>query len=295
MYIPIKSEPRLSGLGWFIDATIGTTRTSAGHEKLTELAASGLVKDPNDLAALNNGTRLPDLADPKDHIKSGEEHRHFLRSVKHSSLEAWGFAIGHLKILHQQMMSSSNPVTQFRLIGEALHLIQDSFAPAHVNREPATGDILNIFSYGPTAPRDNHLFHVDPRDNPFTTKPRPALTPDARRAIGCSREYLRMALRHIQLKQMPFHDPKRDLNAFISRRLWLKRPDLRLGSSGVWVQELEGWLNGAIGARNLNVSLLRTGGKFDSDMQAAVLAFQNATSLTPNGIVGKETWQKLLL
>jgi len=38
MYIPIKSEPRLSGLGWFIDATIGTTRTSAGHEKLTELA-----------------------------------------------------------------------------------------------------------------------------------------------------------------------------------------------------------------------------------------------------------------
>jgi len=69
VYVPIQHESGLSGLGWFIDRMIGTTRTPRGHETLTELAASGMIKDPADLAALINGVRLPDLAGPQEHIR----------------------------------------------------------------------------------------------------------------------------------------------------------------------------------------------------------------------------------
>lgn len=49
-------------------------------------------------------------------------------------------------------VASTNRAYQFSLIGEALHLIQDSFAPAHVEREQRTGDILNIRVYDPKPP-----------------------------------------------------------------------------------------------------------------------------------------------
>ena len=297
MYIQMRHQQGPGGLGWFIDRKIGSTKTPTGHEILTERAASGLIKNSTDLAALIDGSRRPDLADLQDHIKLGEEHRHFLRSIKQSSLDAWWSAINHLKSLHQQMMASS-PVDQFKLIGEALHLIQDSFAPAHVEREPRTGDILHIRVYSPNAPPGNHLFHVDPRDDIFTTQPTRMLTFNARKAIACSKEYLQMALRHIQLKPLwPLFSrtPARDLNAFISRRLWLLRPELRIGSRGDWVSEFAGRYNGSSLILDLNLPPLPSHGIFDSDMLTAVLAFQNATGLTEKGIVGRQTWQKLLL
>ncbi len=302
MYIQMRHQQGLGELGWFIDRIIGSTRTPTGHEILTKRAAHGLINNSADLAALIAGSRLPDLADPRDHIKLGEESRHFLRSIKQSPLNAWWSAINHLRTLHQQMMASSNRVDQFMLIGEALHLIQDSFAPAHVEREPPTGDILNIRVYGPNAPQGNHLFRIDPRDDTFTTKPPRTLTLNAQKAITCNKEYLQMALRHIQLKQLPFWTPlsltqqtKRDLNAFIAHRLWLRRPELRIGSRGDWVSEFEAFFNGSTFSLNLNLPVLNTHGKFDSDMQRAVIAFQKAMRLTADGIVGRKTWEKLLL
>lgn len=300
MYIQMQHQQGLGELGWSIDRVIGFTKTPTGHEALTGLAVRGLIKNSADLANLIDGSRRPDLADLKHHIKVGEERRHFLRSIKQSSLDAWWSAINHLRTLHQQMMASS-PVDRFKLIGEALHLIQDSFAPAHVNREPRTGDILSIRVYGPGAPSGKHpfihRFRVDPRDEILaTTSPR-MLTPDAQKAISCSKEYLQMALRHIQLKQFwPLFSltPNRDLNAFISRRLWLRRPELRKGSSGIWVSEFEVWFNGSTVRINLNLPALKSH-IFDSDMETAVLAFQNAIGLTEKGIVGRQTWQKLLL
>lgn len=301
MYIPIQHESGLSGLGWFIDRMIGTTRTPRGHETLTEQAAGGLIKDPADLAALINGVRLPDLAGPQDHIRPGEEKRHFLRTVTQSSLSAWDFAIDHLKTLHQQMMLSSSRVAEFTLIGEALHMVQDSFAPAHVQRDQSSGDIVSLRIYGSNAPPGSHVFRVDLRDDPFTIKP-PALTPDARRAVSCTEEYLKMAMRHLQLKQLPFSTPsalmrmtERGLNVFISLRLWLQRPELRIGSQGEWVRGLVAYLNPAIVNLNLNVPLLPNDGDFNGDVRQAVLEFQKATSLAPTGIVGVETWKKVRL
>ena len=164
MCIHMRHQQGLGELGWFIDRIIGSTRTPTGHEILTELAARGLIKDNVDLDALIVGSRRPDLADPQHHIKPGKESSHFLRSFTQSPSDAWWSAINHLRTLHQQMMDGSKRVDQFMLIGEALHLIQDSFAPAHVEREPRTGDILNISIYGPLAPQGNHLFRIDQRN-----------------------------------------------------------------------------------------------------------------------------------
>jgi hypothetical protein len=306
MYIHAYGHQPAGDLGWFIDTRIRTAKTPAGHEIVTERAARGMITNRADLAALIAGVRRPDLADPQDHIKLGEEKRHFLRSITYSPLHAWFYAIDHLQKLHQQMIASSNRADQFMLIGEALHLIQDSFAPAHVERDSRTGDILNIRVYGPKAPPGNHLFHVDPGDDISTTKPPRALTLSAQKAITCSKEYLRMALRHIQLKQLPPQltslpqQTARDLKTFISRRLWLRLPDLSVGSSGEAVGILIAYLNGWMlqNAPGLLSSLPLPKGSnptFDSNTHDAVLHFQKAKGLNDNGIVKRPTWEKLLL
>jgi hypothetical protein len=70
MYIQPYGVQNSSGLGWFIDTRIGTAKTPAGHEILTEQAARGVITNRADLTALLNGARRPDLANPQDHIKA---------------------------------------------------------------------------------------------------------------------------------------------------------------------------------------------------------------------------------
>lgn len=298
MYIQAHGLRIPDGLGWFIDTRISTAKTPAGHEILTERAARGVITNRPDLTALIDGTRRPDLADPNDHIKLGEQRRHFLRSMNQTSLNAWSAATNHLRTLHQSMMASTSRADELRFIGEALHLIQDSFAPAHVERDPRSGDILNIRVYDPKAAPGEHVFLTDPRDAIFTARPPTALALGAREAITAGQEYLKMALMHLQLKQLPFVAPaqqtKRDLNAFIGRRLWLRFPNLRVGSQGDAVSELHSWLNGWLAVNAPTLGALR-GSTFDSDTHSAVLEFQKAMRLTRDGMVGRETWKKLLL
>ena len=298
MYIRAHGLQASDGLGWFIDTRIGTVKTPAGHEILTERAARGVITNRADLTALIDGARSPDLADPNDHIKLGEQRRHFLRSINQTSLNAWSAAINHLRTLHQSMMAGTSRADQLRFIGEALHLIQDSFAPAHVERDTRSGDILNIRVYDPKAAPGEHVFLTDPRDAVFTARPPKALATEAQKAISCSKEYLQMALGHLQLKQLPFvaaaQQTKRDLNAFIGSRLWLRFPDLRVGSQGDAVIELQSWLNGWLAVNAPTLPALR-GSTFDSDTRNAVLEFQKAMRLTADGMVGRQTWKKLLL
>ena len=297
----MRYQQGLGELGWFIDRKIGSARTPTGHEILTKRSARGLIKNAADLAALIDGARRPDLADPSDHIKLGEQRRHFLRSIKQRSSDAWFLAIDHLRALHQSMMASTNRADQFRLIGEGLHLIQDSFAPAHVEREPRTGDILDIRVYDPKAAPGDHIFLTDPRDAIFTPRPPNALVIEAQRAISCSKEYLQMLLKHLQLKQLPFWTPlslaqqtKRDLNAFIARRLWFRLPDLSVGAQGWPMVVLHGYLNTWLALTSSNLSQLQ-GSTFDSDTRNAVLEFQKARRVTADGMVRRQAWEKLLL
>ena len=301
MYVRAYGHQPFGGLGWFIDTQIGTFKTPAGHEILTERAARGLVTNKADLSALIDGVRRPDLADPQDHIKLGEEKRHFLRSIKQPSWSAWFLAIDHLRALHQSMLASANRADQFALIGEALHLIQDSFAPAHVEREPRSGDMLNIRIYDPKPPPGNHVFLRDDRDAIFAAPSVTALTLGAKAAITAGKEYLQTALKHLGLSRSPLavfgqlaQQAKRDLNAFIGRRLWFRFPELRLGAQGWPISVLHGSLNGWLATTSSNLPLLQGSG-FTSDTRAAVLEFQKATGLATDGMMGRQTWKKLLL
>ena len=226
----------LGGFGWFVN----TRFTRAGHEELTRRAASGLVPTPTlDYGALIEGVRRPDTASLTAHLHLGQQRRHFLRShILQTQSAAYADAIGQLRDLHRRILgTTSDRREQFRLIGEALHLIQDSYSPAHVKRD-ATGRISRIMNYGPanlvapaaaimTPPlgpfaiplaRREHLFPADPRDSIYSTIGGSTLKPEAMQALVASRTFLQMFLP--QLSRSP-SDPANasELTAFIETYL----------------------------------------------------------------------------
>lgn len=223
MYVQ-QTPPDRDRLGWFVH----TPLTAAGHEVLTTDAARGLPISPAQLACLIEGVRRPDTASLTAHVVPGEQRRHTLRStILQSQRAALADAVGHLRALHARALAPGLPSQErFRLIGEALHLIQDAYAPAHVARDPG-GRIRRIRNYGPanlTLPvllqPGEHRFPVDLRDRIRTGGPGSALTPEARAAVAASREYLVMALRHLGGSTPPAQ-VRTDLDAFIRRHFRL--------------------------------------------------------------------------
>lgn len=198
-------EPRNAGLGdygWWVRTTVaGAGVVPEGHEVLTRDAARGLSISPTELGFLVEGVRRPDEASLIAHVLPREQKRHFLRAtVLQGTRAAWTDATNHLRDLHRRILAfgTSRAPEQFRLIGEALHLIQDSFAPAHVDRDPGTARILFIKNFGPTTSGPiNHGFPVDLRDRIHSGIFRPTLRTEAARAVRASRDYLEMTLRHI--------------------------------------------------------------------------------------------------
>jgi len=68
---------------------------------------------------------------------------------------------------------------------------------------------------------------------------------------------------------------------------------LRLGSSGAAVQQIQRCINN-INSRNQSASRLAEDGSFGPATQSAVIAFQRAYGLSPDGVVGKITWDRLM-
>lgn len=67
---------------------------------------------------------------------------------------------------------------------------------------------------------------------------------------------------------------------------------LRLGDSGKYVQVFQYYL-AVIGGFYENVPPIEVTGTFDEQTQDAVIAFQKAFGLEPDGIVGRETWNEI--
>src|SRR5439155_3138035 len=114
---------------------VKTALSKEGHELLTRTAAKGLSK--SELDALTKGVRAPDVNGPiTNHIKLKEQKRHSLRkTLTQKTRPALGETVGHLHKLHSDALAASNRTKQLEIVGEALHLIQDSFSPAHVERK----------------------------------------------------------------------------------------------------------------------------------------------------------------
>jgi hypothetical protein len=123
--------------------------------------------------------------------------------------------------LHRRAMRAASRTAALEWLGEALHLLQDSFSSAHVERAGGTGRIRHIRAFYirfgwpplPRAPRE-HRAPSDPRDDVYL---RGALRPEARAAVRASRDFLTMALRHLRAPRSPRNAP--ELRAFMSRYL----------------------------------------------------------------------------
>jgi hypothetical protein len=220
---------RPGGLGWFVESTV----VPEGHELLTRHAAAGLPLSARELGLLREGVRRPDTASLTAHVVPGEQRRHFLRqTILHTVSTAHREATDHLRSLHGRILAlAAGSDEQFRLIGEALHLVQDSFAPAHVDRDASTGRIRYIRNFGPAnlvppliAPLPSlllpgeHGFPADGRDRVHSGLPYSGtLKPEAQRAVDASREYLVMTLRHVG-SAIPLTSARAELEGFIRRQ-----------------------------------------------------------------------------
>ncbi len=68
---------------------------------------------------------------------------------------------------------------------------------------------------------------------------------------------------------------------------------LRVGSGGSDVKIMQQYLNG-IGVVYTSINRLKVDSKFGNETQNAVIRFQKQFNLSPDGVIGKNTWDKIV-
>ncbi|WP_143467500.1 hypothetical protein [Leptolyngbya ohadii] len=183
-------------------------RIPPGHETLNRQAARGLPLTSAELNALNRGVRRVDTEKLSNHFRPEQQRRHVLRRYKCQRLEeALAEARQQLAAIYRQILRAPTREAAFEWMGEALHLIQDSYSPAHTARESnGTGRITFIRYYrldGLPYPQEHRVLPmrqpgrlmplpVDPRDYVNLT------SPPTRAAIAASRAFIQLILRHLR-------------------------------------------------------------------------------------------------
>jgi len=202
-----------------------------GHEILTRIAMRGLPLSAADQSAILLGVIRPDRGGrsywnfPRsalESLKARAQPSHSLRPTPSSTVAtALRLIRARFVRLYLRAMRASNRRTALQWVGEAMHLLQDSFSSAHVERAGGIGRIRHIrafyvrFGWPPLsrAPHE-HRAPSDPRDDVYL---RGALRPQARAAVRASRDFLTMALRHLRAPRSPRNVV--ELRAFMSRYL----------------------------------------------------------------------------
>lgn len=189
-----------------------------GHEKITEsaLRATGLTAHR---ALLIEGVQRPDRAPSLPPV---EQKRHALRRLPcQLTRSALAEIRAHLLVLHGKILSARGGRDSWLYAGEALHLIQDSYSPAHVERAlGGTNPIIYIRSYrhgvfvGPT----EHLYPVDHRDYIKF----PSSKPWVARALVVSQEYLTLVKGQLG-RGLSSAAGRADIIRFTNRHLALSR------------------------------------------------------------------------
>ena len=202
-----------------------------GHEILTRAAMSSLPLSAADRSAIELGVIRPDRggrsywnfpASAVGSFAASAQSAHSLRPTPSSSVAyALSLIRSRFITLYQNAMVAPSRTSAMEWLGEALHLLQDSFSSAHVERAGGTGPIRYIraffvrFGWPPrsTAPTE-HNAPSDPRDDVFVGG---ALRPEAHAAVIASRAFLDMALRHLSAPGSPSNSG--ELATFMSRYL----------------------------------------------------------------------------
>jgi hypothetical protein len=182
-------------------------RIPPGHETLNREAAKGLPITPAELNAMNRGVRRVDLEKITNHFKPSQQRRHMLRRHKCQPLEeTLAEARQQFIAIYQRIMAAPTREAAFEWVGEALHLIQDSYSPAHTERENGGAGAIRFIRYfglgGLSYPQEHRampmrqpngrIFFGDPRDYINLSS-----TP-TRAAIAASRRFIQLVLRHLQ-------------------------------------------------------------------------------------------------
>jgi hypothetical protein len=195
-----------------------------GHQRLTHLAAAGLPISPSDLTALKDGNARVDALTKA--FDAPEQRRHTLRRTKCQPVsDALSEARNHLIRLHSLALAAPNRQIQFELLGEALHLIQDSYSNAHTERRwgglGGFHPIVFIRFFGFQGSCAFPLEHrvIPPPDPRDTISAGGTLTAWARESVSASRDYLNMALRHVSAPGSPVVPA--ELRTFADRHLAL--------------------------------------------------------------------------
>lgn len=195
-----------------------------GHSSMTLQVAKQFPHDftPDDVKVLVEGSRRPDKNPPTlgEQTDECQQRRHCLRGRLCQEVTAALRDIrGHLAKLYRDAMAKpSSP--DYLLLGEALHLIQDSYSPAHTEREqfmgpPYLGAIIYVRYWhwiSPGYPTE-HGYPADVRD-----------TLDLQTATGvaaatASREFLQVVVNHKKNPGAP--DNQARFEAYIGKHLGL--------------------------------------------------------------------------
>jgi hypothetical protein len=155
-------------------------------------------------------------------LKAAAQPSHALRPTPSSTVPA-ALRLIHARFagLHRRAMHATTRRAALEWIGEALHLLQDSFSAAHVERAGGTGRIRHIRAFfirlgWPPLSRAPHE-HNAPSDTRDDVYLHGALRPEAVGAIRASYAFLVMALRHLRTPRSPLN--RAELIAFIRRYL----------------------------------------------------------------------------
>ena len=102
---------------------------------------------------------------------------------------------------HHRALETADDRRRWEQLGEILHCIQDSYSPAHADREGAR--IVRMKHWGPLdrwhGP-DEHGFPTDVRDRAVAGN---ALTDEARAAAATCHRYLELAVHQLQADDQP--------------------------------------------------------------------------------------------
>jgi OOP family OmpA-OmpF porin len=181
-----------------------------GHEILTDRAAAAVPGvDPRALrrgvVRVDAGKHIWNLPGAlASSLDASQQRRHALRaSLCQSTPAAVADMRSTLATLHGRALTTVAPTQAFEWAGEVLHLVQDSYSGAHVERSfrPSAsgphpiryvryfGFISKLPPRRTTMPHEHH-FPSDPRDSVFDSPG--VLKREANVAIAASIEYLRM-------------------------------------------------------------------------------------------------------
>lgn len=196
-----------------------------GHEILTRSAMSGFPLSASEQDALLYGVIRPDrggrsyLSFPiaaRAAYAPASQAAHSLRATPSTSTAAALATIqAKFRTLYGTALASATRLDALGWLGEAMHLLQDSFSTAHVDRVGLTGRLRRIMAFylGSSAPAE----HGSPWDNRDDVYGSAGLKAEAVGAINASRDLLAMFFRHSAAPGSPAIGA--EVNAFIARHL----------------------------------------------------------------------------